>query len=303
MSECKKCNGRGEVNVLESGGGREHWVTCSCQTTPPRMDDKICPRCGAKKHMLYLLNSNWICWDCRHELEAKPAPPCGTEQGRPLTEGEKQAMRHGMNCPATTPGNDDDCTCGLKWMDQIGTLETLLAAWQKRAAEAEKELYSIAAIIAKHAPKEPSYGASLMTHPIMKLASDGLMRCTTCGSANRDERCGVDSDTRIPAPSEPGAVRRETESEVSQRVQFQPTLMTLQQLRERSSPDDLRKLGWSVAVHNDYRRNGKTFTFWLMVKGTQCVAGDGETDAEALNWIRLNICSACGIYFQGVHEC
>lgn len=29
---------------------------------------------------------------------------------------------------------------------------------------------------------------------------------------------------------------------------------------------DLRDGGWMVAVHNDYRNNGKLFTFWLFRK-------------------------------------
>lgn len=46
--------------------------------------------------------------------------------------------------------------------------------------------------------------------------------------------------------------------------------------------DDLRALGWSVAVHNDYRLRGASHTFWLFTKGTRCAKGEGLTDAEAL---------------------
>ena len=53
-----------------------------------------------------------------------------------------------------------------------------------------------------------------------------------------------------------------------------------------SSPDDLRAQGWRVAVHNDYRQNGRLFTFWLLTMGDRCVKGEGETDAEALDAIR-----------------
>ncbi|MDE2106740.1 MAG: hypothetical protein KGL39_56520 [Patescibacteria group bacterium] len=28
--------------------------------------------------------------------------------------------------------------------------------------------------------------------------------------------------------------------------------------------NELRAAGWSVAVHNDYRFNGKSYTFWLL---------------------------------------
>lgn len=53
--------------------------------------------------------------------------------------------------------------------------------------------------------------------------------------------------------------------------------------------DDIRALGWSVAVHNDYKLAGKHFTFWLFTKGDQCVKGEGPTDAFALEtiWAQL----------------
>jgi hypothetical protein len=58
----------------------------------------------------------------------------------------------------------------------------------------------------------------------------------------------------------------------------------------RSSPDDLRKEGWTVAVHNDYRLDGKANTFWLLTKKigelTVALKGEGATDWEALDSIR-----------------
>lgn len=56
-----------------------------------------------------------------------------------------------------------------------------------------------------------------------------------------------------------------------------------------SSPDDLRENGWMVAVHNDYRQNGASFTFWLLTKGQRCIKGEGSTDSEALNRIRAGL--------------
>jgi len=45
----------------------------------------------------------------------------------------------------------------------------------------------------------------------------------------------------------------------------------------------LRNDGWMVAVHNDYRLNGKTMTFWLFTRADgRWIKGEGETDAEAL---------------------
>lgn len=53
-----------------------------------------------------------------------------------------------------------------------------------------------------------------------------------------------------------------------------------------SSPDDLRRQGWVVAVHNDYRMNHEPHTFWLLTKGDRAIKGEGKSDAIALNQIR-----------------
>ena len=55
---------------------------------------------------------------------------------------------------------------------------------------------------------------------------------------------------------------------------------------EEASPDDIRKQGWAVAVHNDYRMNGEPHTFWLFTKEGRAVKGEGRTDADALNAVR-----------------
>jgi len=58
----------------------------------------------------------------------------------------------------------------------------------------------------------------------------------------------------------------------------------------RSSADDLRAMGMSVAVHNDYRQDGKHHTFWLMTGGHNGIVvalkGEGESDEKALDQIR-----------------
>jgi hypothetical protein len=51
---------------------------------------------------------------------------------------------------------------------------------------------------------------------------------------------------------------------------------------EPISPDDLRELGWVVAVHNDYRLDSEAHTFWLFTKNGRCIKGEGKTDAIAL---------------------
>lgn len=51
-------------------------------------------------------------------------------------------------------------------------------------------------------------------------------------------------------------------------------------------PDDIRALGWAVAIHNDYRQLGVPFTFWLFTKGERAIKGEGRTDADALRAVR-----------------
>jgi hypothetical protein len=47
--------------------------------------------------------------------------------------------------------------------------------------------------------------------------------------------------------------------------------------------DQLRAQGWTVAVHNDYRLDGRAHTFWLLTHPSGIwVKGEGATDAEAL---------------------
>lgn len=46
----------------------------------------------------------------------------------------------------------------------------------------------------------------------------------------------------------------------------------------------LRAEGWSVAVHNDYRINGESHTFWLFTHDNgRWVKGEARTDREALD--------------------
>ena len=59
-------------------------------------------------------------------------------------------------------------------------------------------------------------------------------------------------------------------------------------------PNDIRELGWSVAVHNDYRLAGVAHTFWLFTNGGNCVKGEGKTDEEALNQVRAALAAVKG---------
>jgi predicted RNase H-like nuclease (RuvC/YqgF family) len=40
---------------------------------------------------------------------------------------------------------EDDCTCGLKWRDMLGTEQTMHQAWRKRAEEAEIKINTLTA--------------------------------------------------------------------------------------------------------------------------------------------------------------
>jgi hypothetical protein len=53
-------------------------------------------------------------------------------------------------------------------------------------------------------------------------------------------------------------------------------------VKQPAQADEIRAMGWAVAVHNDYRLNGEAMTFWLFTKGDRCVKGEGRTDADAL---------------------
>ena len=53
--------------------------------------------------------------------------------------------------------------------------------------------------------------------------------------------------------------------------------------------DNLRRAGWMVAVHNDYKLKGVLHTFWLFTKGSRCVKGEGQTDDTALDEIERKV--------------
>jgi hypothetical protein len=52
---------------------------------------------------------------------------------------------------------------------------------------------------------------------------------------------------------------------------------------------DMRKAGWAVAVHNDYRQDGVFMTFWLLTNGVWCAKGEGKSDYEALREVMVQI--------------
>lgn len=53
--------------------------------------------------------------------------------------------------------------------------------------------------------------------------------------------------------------------------------------------DSLRRDGWTVVGHYDDVVKKRFSTYWKMQKGSRIVAGEGETDAEALSSIRSRI--------------
>ena len=65
--------------------------------------------------------------------------------------------------------------------------------------------------------------------------------------------------------------------------------VTVNKLSNPASPVDIRRRGWAVAVHNDYRLGGSSMTFWLFTRGSECVKGEGATDEEALDAVRAQL--------------
>jgi hypothetical protein len=72
-------------------------------------------------------------------------------------------------------------------------------------------------------------------------------------------------------------------------ARFEKELPGLEPRVRESLPDDIRAQGWSVAVHNDYRQEGKHRTFWLFTKGSRAVKGEAMCDRGALNEVRERI--------------
>ena len=58
-----------------------------------------------------------------------------------------------------------------------------------------------------------------------------------------------------------------------------------------SNANDIRALGWMVAVHNDYLLGDVPYAFWLFTNSTtgKFVKGEGRTDADALNEVRKKL--------------
>ena len=48
-----------------------------------------------------------------------------------------ETLQHTRSCPALTPGNYEECTCGLRWRIELQTEREMHNAWRKRAEEAE----------------------------------------------------------------------------------------------------------------------------------------------------------------------
>jgi hypothetical protein len=70
-----------------------------------------------------------------------------------------------------------------------------------------------------------------------------------------------------------------------------PTVQPRRSHLHRACADDIRALGWTVAVHNDYVLAGAPMTFWLFTypRTGRFVKGEGCTDAQALDQVRAAI--------------
>ena len=109
---------------------------------------------------------------CAYELEAilaaQPAdtPPVHHDKVTPgmlPKDDVERSMMHGMNCPASALGNDEECLCGLKWRVALATEQTMHNAWRKRAEQAERELADAVAAERERCAKLESAIRDLLT--------------------------------------------------------------------------------------------------------------------------------------------
>lgn len=122
------------------------------------------------------------------------------------------------------------------------------------------------------------------------LALADRLDASLLGNAVRaDVQTASDFIRRLAAnPSDPDAMnkkRAEDDAKLAANVRA-ATIAEIGRLSDEGSPNDIRALGWMVAVHNDYRQLGETHTFWLFTKDGRAVKGEGMSDAEALNKVR-----------------
>ena len=99
---------------------------------------------------------------------------------------------------------------------------------------------------------------------------DICKKCEYRGTGMRKECCDFDDNTMEKIfrshPHNPQSEREKVITE--QRINY------------------LRSLGWVVAVHNDYKRDGGFHTFWLLTyPDGRYLEGEGKTDDEALEQI------------------
>lgn len=48
----------------------------------------------------------------------------------------------------------------------------------------------------------------------------------------------------------------------------------------------IRLRGWSVAIHNDYRKGGESFTFWLFTHSSgRWLKGEAKCDHDAVTQV------------------
>ncbi len=112
----------------------------------------------------------------------------------------------------------------------------------------------------------------------MKTYEDGVRACI---AALRDEQVAASVAASRLGPGEDPGHRLSTRS-----IELLRAIQRLERLLAEATPDaltQLRAAGWMVAVHNDYRLDGKSMTFWLLTHTDgRYVKGEGETDGQAL---------------------
>lgn len=73
-----------------------------------------------------------------------------------------------------------------------------------------------------------------------------------------------------------------------------PAIVAALERAGAATADDIRAQGWTVAVHNDYQEHKSARTFWLVThkESGRFLKGEGTTDAQALNQIRVALAVA-----------
>src|SRR5271157_3496530 len=123
------------------------------------------------------------------------------------TDAEARAKMHGMNCPASVMGHDDECTCGLQWRIAFETEREMHNAWRKRAEEAEARLVQPPATESGHHVCDESFLTDDdCACPCHKMTATEPPKIVPVKHGEFEEEDGQRMWPVEPAPSQPPAI-------------------------------------------------------------------------------------------------